>query len=346
MSARFIFKDPRFAAVKVTSRPIRSSTHLVGILEVAGQTKFDAPSKHAHALPAVRLSTDSPVGFYRDARFTHRRDCDGRTTQAAEHPLADRRGYRPGAGVLRHGRGPDAQRSTAWRPRACATPGLHHGAGLLRQPLGIDDRHVPNHDRRAQPSLAPRRRLPALPPGVEVDQPTGCTKAGYFTANMRHFPAESASPARARPTGTSRSTAAVRLATDWRRTLRRISPSTRRVNFQETHRPFRAPKQADPAKVVIPPYYPDHPVTRDDWAEYLDAVQRARPQDRPGARATRGDGLADDTIVMFFGRPRPVPRARQAVLLRGGAAHPADHPLAEELPAARRLLSRARWTTG
>ena len=28
----------------------------------------------------------------------------------------------------------------------------------------------------------------------------------------------------------------------------------------------------DPAKVEIPPYYPDHAVTRQDWAQYLDAA--------------------------------------------------------------------------
>ena len=30
---------------------------------------------------------------------------------------------------------------------------------------------------------------------------------------------------------------------------------------------------ADPAKVAIPPYYPDHPVVREDWAQYLDACR-------------------------------------------------------------------------
>jgi hypothetical protein len=32
------------------------------------------------------------------------------------------------------------------------------------------------------------------------------------------------------------------------------------------------PRRIDPAKVTVPPYYPDHPVVREDWAGYLDAV--------------------------------------------------------------------------
>ena len=33
----------------------------------------------------------------------------------------------------------------------------------------------------------------------------------------------------------------------------------------------KAKSHADPTKVVLPPYYPDHPVLRQDWAKYLDS---------------------------------------------------------------------------
>ena len=36
------------------------------------------------------------------------------------------------------------------------------------------------------------------------------------------------------------------------------------LNFAETHRKFHAPKKADPSKVELPPYYPEHPVVRLD----------------------------------------------------------------------------------
>lgn len=60
------------------------------------------------------------------------------------------------------------------------------------------------------------------------------------------------------------------------------------------------PERIDPAKVIVPPYYPDHPVTRKDWAGYLDAV--CAVDDRAGEilKKLAADGLADDTVVIFF----------------------------------------------
>ena len=64
----------------------------------------------------------------------------------------------------------------------------------------------------------------------------------------------------ARPTGTSRPPEKPFDSDRWA-DLKGHQPFFAQVNFQETHRAFHAPKQADPAKVEIPPYYPDHPVT-------------------------------------------------------------------------------------
>lgn len=71
--------------------------------------------------------------------------------------------------------------------------------------------------------------------------------------------------------------------------------SKRNPWFGQTH-----PEITDPAKVTVPPYYPDDPITREDWAGYLDAV--GGMDTRVGeilARLER-DGLADDTVVIFF----------------------------------------------
>jgi N-sulfoglucosamine sulfohydrolase len=73
------------------------------------------------------------------------------------------------------------------------------------------------------------------------------------------------------------------------------------VNFHETHRTNNAPKKADPAKVEIPPYYPDHPVTRQDWAEYLDAASELDRKIGTILAELERDGLADNTIIVFFG---------------------------------------------
>jgi arylsulfatase A-like enzyme len=53
--------------------------------------------------------------------------------------------------------------------------------------------------------------------------------------------------------------------------------------------------------VVIPPYYPDHPVTREDWAAYLDDASELDRKVGVVLKKLEEDGLADHTIVMFFG---------------------------------------------
>lgn len=61
------------------------------------------------------------------------------------------------------------------------------------------------------------------------------------------------------------------------------------------------PRRIDPAKVTVPPYYPDHPTVREDWAGYLDAV--CAVDDRCGEilRRLESDGLLEETVVFFFG---------------------------------------------
>ena len=83
--------------------------------------------------------------------------------------------------------------------------------------------------------------------------------------------------------------------------LKAHQPFFAQVNFQETHRTFHAPQHADPAKVEIPPYYPDHPVTREDWAKYLDAATELDRKVGLVLEQLEADGLADNTVVVFFG---------------------------------------------
>src|SRR5262249_32916301 len=68
---------------------------------------------------------------------------------------------------------------------------------------------------------------------------------------------------------------------------------------QETHHPFQAPKQADPAKAIIPPYYPDHAVTRLDWAEYLDSASELDRKVGLILQQLESDGLAEHVLVVF-----------------------------------------------
>mgnify|MGYP005834486739 CR=1 FL=1 len=138
-----------------------------------------------------------------------------------------------------------------------------------------------------------------LPEGVRV-LTDWLRPAGYFTANVVQFPQEMG----LRGTG----------KTDWNFTyegapfdsnrwedLARHQPFYAQVNFTETHRPFRAPQRVDAARVRIPPYYPDHPITRQDWAAYLDAVAELDRKVGLVLDRLEADGLADRTVVVFFG---------------------------------------------
>jgi len=63
----------------------------------------------------------------------------------------------------------------------------------------------------------------------------------------------------------------------------------------------RHPKIADPEKVTPPPYYPDHPVVREEWARYLNSVSGMDVRIGWILRQLEEDGLADNTVILFFG---------------------------------------------
>lgn len=124
--------------------------------------------------------------------------------------------------------------------------------------------------------------------------------AGYFTANVVDLPPACGFKGSGK--------------TDWNFTytnrpfdskawtdLAAHQPFYAQINFKETHRTFSAPARIDPAKVVLPPYYPDDPVTRKDWAAYLDDVQALDAKVGVVLRQLEQDGLADSTLVVFFG---------------------------------------------
>ncbi|MEM0969042.1 MAG: sulfatase [Verrucomicrobiota bacterium] len=61
------------------------------------------------------------------------------------------------------------------------------------------------------------------------------------------------------------------------------------------------PQIATPDKVTPPPYYPDHPVTRDEWSRYLNSVSGMDIRIGWILEQLEKDGMADNTIVIFFG---------------------------------------------
>ncbi len=56
----------------------------------------------------------------------------------------------------------------------------------------------------------------------------------------------------------------------------------------------------DPAKVSLPPYYPDTPFVRKIWARYYDLITFMDKQVGELLSQLEADGLTDDTIVFFF----------------------------------------------
>jgi uncharacterized sulfatase len=57
----------------------------------------------------------------------------------------------------------------------------------------------------------------------------------------------------------------------------------------------------DPAKAPVPPYHPDRPEVRHDWAQYYDNITTMDGQVAERLKELAEDGLADDTIVFFYG---------------------------------------------
>jgi N-sulfoglucosamine sulfohydrolase len=84
-------------------------------------------------------------------------------------------------------------------------------------------------------------------------------------------------------------------------------PFYAQVNFTAPHKgpAFVAARRQksliDPAKVVLPPYYPDHPTVRDEVANYLDAVQLLDQQVGVLLDKLKEDNALDNTAIFFFG---------------------------------------------
>ena len=65
---------------------------------------------------------------------------------------------------------------------------------------------------------------------------------------------------------------------------------------ESTHEQIATPENVNP-----PPYYPDHPLVRKEWASYLNSVSGMDRTVGKILRQLEKDGVADDTIIIFFG---------------------------------------------
>jgi N-sulfoglucosamine sulfohydrolase len=73
-------------------------------------------------------------------------------------------------------------------------------------------------------------------------------------------------------------------------------------NITDTHRDFTPDPEnpIDPDVVEFPPYYPDHPLVRKDWAMYLESIQVFDRKVGQVLQRLEDEGVADNTIVFLI----------------------------------------------
>jgi len=147
--------------------------------------------------------------------------------------------------------------------------------------------------------------MPALPEPVKT-LPQLMRESGYYTGNIKGLVG----------TGTGKD--------DWQfkkplkswdtqswKKLVKHQPFFAQINSRESHRGFSSSRNIPKDKIEIPPYYPDHPVTRIDWAGYFESVNRFDKQVGAILKQLQADKLEKNTIVCVFSdHGRPMIRAK------------------------------------
>jgi len=84
-------------------------------------------------------------------------------------------------------------------------------------------------------------------------------------------------------------------------------PFFAQVNFNEAHRGGtwdevrKRENRLDPARVALPPYYPDDPVVRENVATYLEVISQLDVKVGEVLGRLEEDGLTENTLVFFLG---------------------------------------------
>jgi len=132
--------------------------------------------------------------------------------------------------------------------------------------------------------------------------------AGYFTSNGYGTP-------ESRPGKTDFNFKADSIfeGTDWSQ-RKPGQPFFASVQIHFPHRTFEQDTlyPVDPGEVALPPYYPDHPISRKDWSDYLESVQQMDRELGKILNRLETEGLVENTVVFFFSdHGRPHLRAKQ-----------------------------------
>jgi N-sulfoglucosamine sulfohydrolase len=84
-------------------------------------------------------------------------------------------------------------------------------------------------------------------------------------------------------------------------------PFFAQLTIQESHKGVGWPlgrkltPRVDPAKLKLPPYWPEHPVARDEYANYLEAIQLVDRYVGEVLARLEKEGIAENTLIFFFG---------------------------------------------
>lgn len=144
------------------------------------------------------------------------------------------------------------------------------------------------------------RSMTTLPVGVKPITDY-FRQAGYFTANLKRIGPDLESKGK---TDLNFRTEDLFDGEDLSE-LKRNQPFFAQYQIYEPHRGSwkpgeKLPDRVSPEEVILPPYYPDHPVVRKDWAGYLNAINYLDGKVGTVLRFLEKEGLADNTIVFFF----------------------------------------------
>jgi uncharacterized sulfatase len=150
------------------------------------------------------------------------------------------------------------------------------------------------------------RSMAALPPGMKM-YPQYLREAGYYASNNVKEDYNLEKPGQVWDESSAKA--------HWRN-RKAGQPFFSIFNFTSTHESqVRARPHTlvhDPSKVRVPAFYPDAPEVRRDWAQYYDNITTMDGQAAGVLKQLQDDGLADDTIVFFYGDHGPgLPRCKR-----------------------------------
>lgn len=163
-------------------------------------------------------------------------------------------------------------------------------------------------------------RCSGVPPVGVKCFPEYLRAAGYFTTNQSKTDYNFAPPVTAWDIQGGKKA-------HWRSRPDKSQPFFCVINLTSTHesqirkpekqylqriKDFKPHEIHDPAKAKLPPYYPDTPAARQDWARYHDNITFMDKQVAGILKQLEEDGLTDSTIVVFWSdHGRGLPRGKR-----------------------------------